>query len=146
MKIGIIVGETSGDKLAARLLKNIIYKNNKIKLIGIIGPELKNLGCVEFLPMNELSTFGLIDPLLKIKKLINIKKKILTYFIKKIDIFIGVDFPGFNLMIENILKKHGILTLHIVSPSIWAWRSYRIKQVKHSVNIIILLYKFEKII
>ena len=146
MKIGIVVGEASGDKLAANLFKNIIIKNTKIVLIGVIGPELKKIGCVEILSMNVLSTFGLIEPFIKIRKLLNIKKKLLKIFIKSIDIFIGVDFPGFNLAIEKDLKKSGIFTFHVVSPSIWAWRAYRINNIKKAVNIIILLYSFEKIL
>lgn len=146
MKIGIVVGETSGDKLAANLLKNIIKNNPKIILLGVIGPELKKLGCIEILSMNDLNTFGIIEPLFKIHKLIKFKKILLTKFINNIDIFIGIDFPGFNLIIEKILKKNGIFTFHIVSPSIWAWRSYRINNIKKAVNIIMLLYKFEKFI
>jgi len=144
MKIGIIVGEQSGDRLAANLLKKLMYTHAKIKIFGIIGPELKKIGCEEIYSINELSIFGLIEPIIKIGKLIKIKKNILKLFNNKIDIFIGVDFSAFNLNIEHNLKKLGIFTIHIVSPSIWAWREYRIKNISKSVNIIMILFPFEK--
>jgi len=143
MNIGIIVGEVSGDKLAANLFKNIFLKNKKNKYFGIVGPELKKLGCNEIFSINDLSIFGLIEPIFKIRTLIKIKKKILNNFINKIDIFIGIDFPGFNLNIENCLKNNGIFIIHIVSPSIWAWRKHRIRHIKKSVNLMMVLFPFE---
>lgn len=144
MKIGLVVGDISGDNLGAFLLKNVFNKYKKINISGIIGPKLKKIGCVEIIPLNDLSTFGLIEPILKIRKIINIKQHILKYFVNTIDLFIGIDFSGFNLNIESNLKHFGIFTIHIVSPSIWAWRYHRINKIKSSTNIIMVLFPFEE--
>lgn len=144
MKIGIVIGDISGDKLGRFLLKDILSKYKSINISGIVGPKLKKLGCVEIIPLDELSSFGLIEPIFKIRKIIKIKNYVLNYFINKIDIFIGIDFSGFNLNLESNLKSFGIFTIHIVSPSIWAWRHYRINKIKIAVNVMMILFPFEE--
>jgi lipid-A-disaccharide synthase len=59
------------------------------------------------------------------------------------DCFVGIDFNFFNLLLEGMLKRHGVKTVHYVSPTIWAWRSWRIKSIKRNVDLMLTLYPFE---
>ena len=146
IEIGIIVGEHSGDKLAAEFLKPILNKNKNIKISGIIGPELEKIGCKKIFSINDLSMMGFIDPIFNLFKLIHIKKTILNHFTKKIKLFIGIDIPDFNMMIEKKMKKEGIIVIHLVSPSIWAWRKNRIKSIKIAINLMLVIFPFEECI
>ena len=144
IEIGIIVGEYSGDKLAAEFLQPVLKTNKNIKISGIIGPELEKIGCKKIFSINDLSIMGFIEPIIKLNKIISIKKNILNYFISNIKIFIGVDFPGFNLLIEKKLKSKGIMIIHLISPSNWASRKNRIFTIEKSVNLMLIIYPFEE--
>lgn len=143
-KLGIVVGELSGDNLAADLVRALKVSYPKIVVEGILGPQLIKEGGVELYPMERLSVMGLIEPLTRLPELLYLRWKITEHFIKNPpDIFLGVDSPDFTLGIEKKLKKNGIVTIHYVSPSVWAWRRSRIKYIKKAVDLMLTLFPFE---
>ena len=145
IKIGIIAAEHSGDRLGAKLIDSLkdIYE---VELYGLGGPEVdsKNINSLPEINYQDLHVMGLIDPLLNLPKLLSIRKKLLNFFIKKnIDVFIGVDSPDFNMFFHKKLKKQGIKTIQVVSPSVWGWRESRIKAIKANIDLTMCLFKFE---
>lgn len=106
---------------------------------------MKKEGCKEIYSIEEINVIGIFEILKKIPKILKIRYKIIKYFIKiKIDIFIGIDAPDFNFFIEKKLKKKNIKIIHYVSPSIWAWRKNRIYKMKKILDLILILFPFEK--
>jgi lipid-A-disaccharide synthase len=59
------------------------------------------------------------------------------------DAFIGVDASDFNLDLERRLKDAGIPAIHYVSPSVWAWRGWRVRRIARSVTRILVMFPFE---
>ena len=59
------------------------------------------------------------------------------------DLFLGIDSPDFNLHLERKLRRCGVLTAHLVSPSVWAWRQGRIRKIKRAVDLMLCLFPFE---
>ncbi|CRK85802.1 Lipid-A-disaccharide synthase [Candidatus Providencia siddallii] len=145
--IGIVSGEISGDILGANLIRKFKEKVPNTRFIGVPGPLMRTEGCEVLYKMEEFAVIGFNDILKKIFKFLLIRKKLIKYFNKfKIDLFIGIDAPDFNLNLEKHLKSKGIKTIHYVSPSIWAWRKKRIIKIKKSTNLILVLLPFEKAI
>jgi lipid-A-disaccharide synthase len=144
MRIGICVGEASGDTLAAELIKAIKRKHPEAEFVGIAGPQMLSESCKALFPVSDLSVMGVAEVLPKIPKILRIRKQLLQYFLENPpDIFIGVDAPDFNLPLEAKLKAAGIKTAHFVSPTIWAWREGRVHKIKKSTDLMLCLFPFE---
>jgi len=145
LRIGIIAGEVSGDSHAAFLMRTLhsIYPNAIFEGVG--GPKMKAEGCHCIYSIEAFSFMGITDVLLHLPRVLKMRRQLIDYFLKqKIDLFIGVDFPDFNMSIEAALKKANIKIAHYISPTIWAWRRGRIKKIKRIVDLMLSIYPFEK--
>ena len=145
LRVGIVAGEASGDNLAAGLIQAIRQHCPDAVFEGIAGPRMQEAGCVSLYPMGELAVMGLVEVLKHLPRLLSIRRDLRRHFLgNPPDIFIGVDAPDFNLGLEKTLKQSGIPTLHYVSPSVWAWRKYRVRKIAASVDCMLTLFPFEE--
>ncbi|MCD8525083.1 MAG: lipid-A-disaccharide synthase [Gammaproteobacteria bacterium] len=145
MKIGIIVGEASGDLLGASLVHALKKIHPNVTVTGIIGPRLKECGAHPLYNADRLAVMGFVEPLKRLPELLRIRRQVIRYFSDHPpDVFIGIDAPDFTLPIEKTLKKRGITTVHYVSPSVWAWRQGRIKTIQKAVDLMMVLFPFEE--
>ena len=144
MKIGILAGEPSGDLLGAGLMRAIALEKEDVRFSGMGGPYMKTAGLYELADYNLLAINGFKDPLLKSPRLLHLLKKLESHFLDwQPDVFVGIDFNVFNLMLEKRLKRAGLKTVHYVSPSVYAWRRSRIKGVKRAAHRVLTLFPFE---
>jgi lipid-A-disaccharide synthase len=144
VRIGIVAGEASGDTLGSGLINELNKQIKELSIEGIGGDKLANSGMKILYPMERLSVMGITEVLGRYRELKNIRDSVLKYFINNPpDVFIGIDAPDFNLWLEKNLRKAGIKTIHYVSPSVWAWREYRVKKIKTAVDLILTLFPFE---
>ena len=145
LHIGIVAGEPSGDRLGAGLIQAIRERLPEAVFEGIGGPKMAEAGCFSLHPMEKLSVMGLTDVLSRLPGLVAVRRDLCRHFLETPpDIFIGIDAPDFNLPLERRLKGAGIRTLHYVSPSVWAWRRYRLAKIAESVDRMLVLYPFEE--
>lgn len=145
IRIGIVVGEASGDRLAADLCKEFKRRQIPFTFVGVAGPELLQQGMQSLFPMERLSVMGLGEILKQLPQLLRSRREVAEYFTAQPpDVFIGVDAPEFNLDLEKTLKMHGIRTIHYVSPSVWAWRRWRLRKIAKAVDLMLCLFPFEK--
>ena len=140
----MIAGEASGDILGSDLIRSLKKLFPGAVFEGIGGPKMQDEGLISLYPMERLSVMGFIDPLKRLPELLSIRRGIIKRYLKcNPVVFIGIDSPDFNSGIEYDLRKHGIKTVHYVSPSVWAWRQGRIKKIKKSVDLMLTLLPFE---
>lgn len=144
MKVGIVAGEASGDYLGAGLMAALKRRFPCIEFSGIGGSRMTAEGLRNFYPMERISIIGLDDLLKSLADILRIRRLLFEHFVEERPaLFIGVDVPDFNLGLEQRLRKQGIDTVHYVSPTVWAWRGYRIKKIKRAVSHMMTLFPFE---
>lgn len=144
MKIGIVTGELSGDLLGASLINALREHYPDLTVSGIGGPALIAAGCQSLYDIESLSLMGIVEPLLHIAELLQIRRGLYQHFLKeRPDIFIGIDSPDFNLGLEFKLRQANIPVVHYVSPSVWAWRKKRIFKIAKAVDLMLTLFPFE---
>ncbi len=145
LRIGIVAGEPSGDDLGAALIASIKKTGIPIQLEGLGGENLIGQGCHSLYDMERISVMGLFEIAGRYFELLGMQRQIKKYFLENPpDIFIGIDSPDFTLPIEKTLHKAGIKTVHYVSPSVWAWRQYRLKYIAKSTDLMMTLFPFEE--
>jgi len=144
VRIGIVAGEASGDLLGAGLIRELEKRTEALSIEGIGGIKLVTSGMKVLYPMERLSVMGITEVAGRYFELKKIRDNLLKHFIQHPpDIFIGIDAPDFNLWLEKELRKAGIKTVHYVSPSVWAWREYRVKKIRMSADLVLSLFPFE---
>ena len=144
MRIGIVAGEVSGDLLGAGLIKAIKAQIPDAVFEGIAGPRMVAQGCHALFPAEKLAVMGLVEVIAHYRELHAIRNQVLRHFLRRPpDVFIGIDAPDFNLGLARRLKQAHIPTVHYVSPSVWAWRSYRVAKIAASVDLMLTLLPFE---
>ena len=142
--IGIVAGEASGDLLASHLMKALKQARPDVEFVGIGGPKMQSVGMQLLFPMEKLAVFGYVEVLRHYREITGIRRQLRAYFLaNRPALFIAVDAPDFNLDLELALKRHGIPTIHYVSPSIWAWRGERINKIKRAVSLMLALFPHE---
>lgn len=142
--IAIVAGEASGDTLGADLIRSLKKQYPNALFEGIGGPKMQAEGFSSLYQMDRLSVMGFIDPLKRLPELLRMRRSLIKRYKSNPPlVFIGIDSPDFNATIEKQLHCSGIVTVHYVSPSVWAWRQGRIKNIKRSVDLMLTLFPFE---
>jgi len=143
LKVGIVAGEPSGDRLGGDLLR-MLKREASVTAFGIGGTELAAEGLSSLVPLDELTMHGFSEPLRRLPFLWQTLKRVEEQVLdERVDVFVGVDFNVFNLLLEGRLKKRGVPVVHYVSPSVYAWRRGRTRRVARSADVLLTLFPFE---
>ncbi|MFW1842405.1 lipid-A-disaccharide synthase [Acinetobacter pittii] len=148
LKIGIVVGEVSGDTLGVKLMRSFQEQGIDAEFEGIGGPQMIAEGFNSYYPMETLSVMGIVEVLKDLKKLFAVRDGLINQWTQHpVDIFIGIDAPDFNLRLSKSIKEKNlpIKTVQYVSPSVWAWRQGRVHGIKQSIDLVLCLFPFEKV-
>ncbi len=147
LRIGIVAGEESGDILGAGLVHALCKQYPDLIIEGIGGTRMQQAGARSLFPMEALNVMGLFEVIKHIPRILSIRQQLYRYFCKfPPDVFIGIDAPDFNLTLAKKLHQQGIKTVHYTSPSVWAWRSWRIRKIARAVDLMLTLLPFENTI
>ena len=145
LRIGMVAGEASGDSLGAGLIEALRQGGHTAQVEGIGGRQLAAAGMRVLYPMERLSVMGIAEALGRYGELRKIQAGLRAHFLRhRPDVFIGIDAPDFNLGLARSLREAGIKTAHYVSPSVWAWRAYRLKKIRRAVDLMLNLFPFEQ--
>ena len=147
MKLFFVVGESSGDALASKLINELnALTDGNLECLGIGGPMMKAAGFNILLPTDQISAMGIWELVPKLPRLYKIFNALVEEILsQKPDALITVDFPDFNFRLAKTLKKRGFKgkIIHYVAPSVWAWRPGRAKKIAEFLDGIMCLYPME---
>ena len=146
VRVAIVAAEPSGDRLAAGLIEELKARRPASRFVGVGGPKMARAGCELLYDMERIGVIGLDGLLAKLPGIFQIRRRLLKRFTtegERPDIFVGVDAPDFNLSLARKLKRGGITCVHYVSPTVWAWRGYRIRKIRRSIDHMLTLFPFE---
>ena len=144
-RLAVIVGEPSGDRLAADLVDALRRRSGRdLSFFGVAGPEMQRQGVVSAFPVGELAVMGFLDvarALPRISSRLNrLARSLLDW---RPDIVITVDSPDFCLRLQRRLATLGCPRLHYVAPKAWAWRPGRTKRLVRDIDHVLALFPFE---
>ena len=145
MKYYLIVGEASGDLHASNLMRALKERDPQADFRFFGGDLMKGVGGTLVKHYKDLAYMGFIPVLLHLRTIFKnmdyCKQDIVDW---QPDVVILVDYPGFNLKIAEFLKKNTTIPIYYyISPKIWAWKEYRIKNIKRDVDELFSILPFE---
>ena len=147
MKYYLIVGEASGDLHASHLMRSLQKEDPEAQFRFFGGDLMTAVGGTRVKHYKELAYMGFVPVLLHLRTIFRnmalCKKDIMQW---QPDAVILVDYPGFNLKIAKYLhknRKNRPAIYYYISPKIWAWKEYRIKNIKRDVDELFSILPFE---
>ncbi len=146
MKLFLIAGEPSGDRLGAALMAGLRSLVPGVTFHGVGGPLMAAQGLASRFPMEELSVMGIAEVL---PKYFALKRRIAECAAATLDLqpaaLITIDSPDFCLRVARIVKaaQPGLRTIHYVAPSVWAWRPGRAARMARVIDHVLALLPFE---
>lgn len=146
MKLTLIAGEPSGDRLGAALMAALKTLQPDVHFHGIGGPLMQAQGLTSLFPMEELSIMGLAEILPKYRALKRrIAQTAAATLAENPAALITIDSPDFCLRVAKIVKAAtpSLKTIHYVAPSVWAWRPGRAAKMAHYIDHVLALLPFE---
>ncbi len=142
----MIAGESSGDVLGSRVIRALRaqFPGRSLHLEGVGGQAMEAEGFHSLYPMERLAVMGLMEPLGRLPELLRMRRELYRrWSAAPPAFFLGIDAPDFNLALARRLRKGGLRTAQLVSPTVWAWRQGRIHTVARSVDSLLCLFPFE---
>jgi lipid-A-disaccharide synthase len=143
----MVAGEASGDLLGSRLIEALRQRLPDAAFSGIGGPRMVAAGFDAWFPQEALAVRGFVEVLRHLPEVLAVRRALAKRLqAEPPQLFVGIDAPEFNLGLERRLKRAGVVTVHLVSPQIWAWRPGRVKTVRAAVARVLVLFPFEEAI
>ena len=145
MRVFVIAGEASGDKLGAALMAGLKTLRPEVQFDGVGGPLMQAEGLDSRFPMEELSVMGLAEILPKYRALkARIREMAEAVLETQPDVLITIDSPDFCLRVARLVKAAStIRTVHYVAPTVWAWRPKRAEKMARHIDHVLALFPFE---
>jgi len=141
----ILAGEKSGENYGAAVVRAFRAIKPDVSFFGVGGKNMAAAGVDILIPMEALAVMGLAEIVTELPRLRGVFRRILAEVrVRRPAAAVLIDSPDFNLRLAKRLKKAGIPVLYYVSPTVWAWRSRRLRTIKAAVRKMLLIFPFER--
>lgn len=146
LTIGLVAGESSGDRLGAALIRALRAREPNARFAGVAGPAMAAEGCEAWASSDALAVMGLFEVARQLPGLLRLRRAVRRRFLaERPDVFVGIDAPEFNLHLARALHGAGVPTVQYVSPQVWAWRPGRARRMAGFLDRVLCLLPFERL-
>jgi lipid-A-disaccharide synthase len=140
----LIAGEASGDMHGANLIKALKKKDPDSEFRVWGGEQMAEAGGDLVAHYREMAFMGFTEVVANMKTIFRyIRACKADLKATKPDVLILIDYPGFNLRIASYAKQLGLRVVYYISPQVWAWKASRVKQIRQSVDQMLVILPFE---
>lgn len=141
----LVAGEASGDIHAAGLIDSIKQADKNAEIAFIGGDKMAQASGIDpFIHYKEMNVMGFWSVICSLPQIISQLKRVKKFINQnRPDVLILIDYPGFNLKLAKYAYNNGIPVHYYIPPKIWAWKEYRIKQIKRYVKSVYSILPFE---
>ena len=146
-KIFICATEQSGDNIGFNIITKLLKKDPQIVFDGVGGDKMSPLLSNKYFSIENFNSMGIFEIIFTLNKYIKMLKYLAVEIINnKYDLIITIDSPDFNYPLIKKLRKlnYNSKIIHIVAPTVWAWREYRAKKFSKVFDELLILFEFEK--
>jgi lipid-A-disaccharide synthase len=146
LRLMIVAGEPSGDAHAAALVRALREEapDAKFELFGATGTLMREAGVESVVRSDDLAILGLAEIALALPQFWRAYKALKQAAIERRPAaVILVDWPDFNLRLARALHRRGLRVIYYISPQLWAWRSYRVRNIRRDVDLLLAILPFE---
>lgn len=137
-------GEPSGDLYAGALTRELLKIVPTLTLAGLGGPQFAAAGGQLLEDYRGLAVTGVTEVIGALSRLAATKRRLVEYARQhRPDALIVIDYSGFNLRLARSVRQLGIPVIYYVSPQIWAWRAGRLKTIRQTADLMLVIFPFE---
>lgn len=145
MKIFLSAGEASGEHYGAALITALRQHLRDVECFGLGGPRMESLGFRRIVRAEDVAVMGITEVILHMPRIYGEYRKLKASIRReRPDLAILIDFPDVNLSLAKHLRHAGVPVLYFVSPQLWAWKKYRIRDVRRYVDRMLVIFPFEE--
>ncbi|HET7152206.1 MAG TPA: lipid-A-disaccharide synthase [Candidatus Kapabacteria bacterium] len=143
-RIMLIAGEASGDLHGGGVVRELRALYPQTEIFGIGGDKMQAEGMRLLHHVREMSFLGFAEvikhlPFIR-KVLRECEREIVA---RKPDVLLLIDYPGFNLKLARMVRRHNVPVIYYISPQVWAWHASRVKQMKTLIDKMLVIFPFE---
>jgi lipid-A-disaccharide synthase len=141
----VVAGEASGDRHAARLVDGLRALEPGVEVFGSGGDEMRARGADLLVDVRDVNIIGVPEVARGIRRLYAAFRRLSEAAVaRRPDAVVLVDWPDFNLRLAKKLHRAGLRVVYYISPQVWAWREYRVRQIRRDVDRMLVIFPFEE--
>ena len=140
----MIAGETSGDLHGAGVVRELKRRNPAVEIFGIGGDKMRKEGMTLTYHVREMSFMGFVEVVKHLPLIRSVERTLEQLLkLKRPDVVVLIDYPGFNLRFARTAKSYGIKVVYYISPQVWAWKKGRVKKMTGLIDKMLVVFPFE---
>ncbi len=137
-------GEASGDRYGAALVRALRERAPDLRITALGGPALRDAGAEVLRDSSSLSVMGFAEVVRRLPELWDANRSLISHLKSgSVDLFVPIDFPGFNSRLAGAARAAGVPVFWLIAPQLWAWGGWRAGQFRRRIDLLGTVLPFE---